>query len=162
MAVIAAEVICVPLIGALEMSLPPCVVPTEAEVALVKVGVRLTVAAYNGLVDDAVMEAALADTKLTMVVAVLLPSSFEAAVMVTLPTAAGAVQVPVLLLMAPPVADHVIPLVAPPVVKVVNVVVLFTVRVGAAGLTAFTTTVCGVTVTELSTKSPAALVARNQ
>ena len=103
-----------------------------------------------------------ASTTLTMVAAVLLPSSFEAAVMVTLPAMAGALQTPVLALIVPAAADHVIPLVAPPVAVVLNAVVLFTVRIGAAGLTAFTKTVCGVTVTELSVKSPAELVARSQ
>jgi len=42
--VIAAVGIAVPLVGELEMSLPPCVVPTDAETALLNVGVRLIVA----------------------------------------------------------------------------------------------------------------------
>ena len=40
----AAVGIAVPVVGEPEMSLPPCVVPTDAETALAKVGVRLTVA----------------------------------------------------------------------------------------------------------------------
>ena len=47
----------VPLVGELEMSLPPCVVPTETETALLKVGVRLIVAPNKGLVEEAVIDA---------------------------------------------------------------------------------------------------------
>ena len=108
------------------------------------------------------MKAVLTGTTFTMVVAVLLLSSFDVAVMVTGPMVAGAVQAPVPAIIVPPLADQLMRLVAPPVAVVLNAVVLFTVRVGAAGLTAFTTTVCGVTLTELSTKSPAELVARSQ
>jgi hypothetical protein len=149
-------------VGELEMSLPPCEVPTEAETALAKVGVKLTVAPYSGEVVEALMDDVAAKTTVTTVVADFVPSSFDVAVMVTLPAVAGAVHVPVLALITPPLAVQLIPLVTPPMAVVVNVVALFTVRVGDAGLIAFTTTVCGVTVTELSTKSPAALVARSQ
>ena len=70
--------------------------------------------------------------------------------MVTLPAVAGAVQAPVAAFMEPELADHEMPLVTPPVAVVLKVVVLLTVRVGAAGLMAFIATVCGVTVMELS------------
>ena len=50
-------VIPVPLVGELEISLPPCVVPTEAEVEPAKFGVRLTVAPYGGLVEEAIIDA---------------------------------------------------------------------------------------------------------
>jgi hypothetical protein len=45
----------VPLVGELEMSLPPCEVPTEAEAVLEKVGVRLTVAPYSGVLVEALI-----------------------------------------------------------------------------------------------------------
>ena len=152
----------VPLVGELEISLPPCVVPTEAEVALAKLGVRFTVAPYNGLVEDALIEEVVARTTFTVVLAVFVASSCDVAVMVTLPAVPGAVHVPVLALIVPALADHVMPLVAPPVAVILKVVELFTVRVGTAGVMAPTVTVCGATVTELSAKSPAALVARSQ
>jgi len=161
-AVRAAVVICVPLVGEFETSLAPCAVPTAAETAFEKVGVRLTVAPYSGVVVDALIDAVAASTTVTVVVAVLLLSSFAVAVMVTLPAVAGAVHAPVPAFIAPALADHVMPLVTPPVAVVVKVVAVLTVLVGAAGLMALTATVCGVTVTELSTKSPAALVARSQ
>ena len=161
-AVRAAVVICVPLVGEFEISLPPCAVPTAAETALEKVGVRLTVAPYNGVVVDALIDAVAASTTVTVVVAVLLLSSFAVAVMVTFPAVAGAVHAPVLAFIVPALADHVMPLVTPPVAVVVKVVAVLTVFVGEVGLMAFTATVCGVTVTELSTKSPAAFVARSQ
>ena len=93
----------------------------------------------------------LARTTLTAVVAVLLLSSLDVAVMVTLPAVAGAVQTPVLAFMVPALADQLMLLVTPPVAVVENVVDLVTVRVGAAGVIAPTTTVFGVTMTELST-----------
>ena len=151
----------VPLIGALDMSLPPCVVPTVAEVEFRNVGVRLIVALYPGVCDEAVIEEVTARMTFTMVVAVLVPSSFDVAVTVTLPVLAGAVKTPEVLIV-PALADQSMSLVAPPVAVVLKVVPLLTATVGAAGVIAFTTTVCGVTVTELSTKSPAALVERNQ
>ena len=80
----------------------------------------------------------------------MLASSLDVAVMVTFPAVDGAVHAPVLGLMAPPLADQVTPFVTPPVAVVLNVVELLTVRVGAPGLSGFTTTVCGVTVTEAS------------
>jgi len=152
----------VPVVGELEMSLPPCAVPTEAETVFANVGVKLTLAPYSGVSDEAAIEATGADVTTAVVVADLLPSSLDVAVMVTLPATAGAVQVPLAPFIAPALADQAIPLVAPPVAVVLNVVAVLTVRVGALGLTGFTTTVCGVTVTELSTKSPAAFVALNQ
>ena len=158
----AAVGIAAPVVGELEMSLPPCVVPTEAETALAKVGVKLTLAPYSGVSDEAAIEATGADVAIAVVVADLLPSSIDVAAMVTFPATAGAVQVPLAAFIVPALADQAMPLVAPPVAVVLNVVALFTVRVGALGLIGFTTTVCGATETELSTKSPAALVARNQ
>ena len=80
-----------------------------------------------------------------MVVADLVPSSFDVAVIVTLPAVAGAVQTPVLLFIVPRLADHVIPPVAPPLVVVLKEVKVFAVTVGAEGEIALTTTVCGVT-----------------
>jgi hypothetical protein len=139
--VIAEVTITVPLVGELEISLPPCVVPTLAEVALANVGVRFTVAPNSGVVDDAVIVEVAANTTFTTVVAVLLVSSVEVAVMVTLPAVPGAVQVPVLEFIVPALADQLIPLVTPPVAVVAKVVVLFTVFVGAAGTIALTTTV---------------------
>ena len=126
------------------------------------VGVRFTVAPYNGLVVEAVIDAVAAKTTFTVVVMFFVASSLDVAVMVTLPDETGAVQAPVFAFMVPALADQVIALVTPPVMVVEKVVEVLTVRVGVAGLMAFTTTVCGVTVTELSTESPAALVARNQ
>jgi hypothetical protein len=158
----AAVAIGVPLAGELDTSLPPWVVPTDAETEFVKVGVRLTLAPYSGVVVDALIDEVTARTTVTVVVAVLLLSSFAVAVMVTLPAVAGAVHAPVAAVIVPALADHVMALVTPPVAVVVKVVAVLTVFVGAAGVIAFTTTVCGVTVTELSAKSPAALVARNQ
>jgi hypothetical protein len=152
----------VPLVGELEMSLPPCEVPTEAEAVLANVGVRFTGAPYSGVLVEALIDDVAAKTTVTMVVVDFVPSSFDVAVMVTLPAVPGAVHAPVLALITPPVAVQVIPLVAPPVTVVVKVVAVLTMRVGDAGLIAFTTTVCGVTVTELSTKSPAAFVALSQ
>jgi hypothetical protein len=134
-----------PLVGVVEMSLPPCVVPTDAETAFVNVGVRLTVAPNSGEVVEAVIDAVDASTTFTMVVADLVASSFDVAVIVTLPAVPGAVHTPVLTLIAPPLAVQLIPLVFPPLAVVLKVVALLTVRVGAAGLIAFTTTVCGVT-----------------
>src|SRR5689334_25388293 len=96
----------VPLVGELEMSLPPCVVPTEAETALLNVGVRLIVAPYKGLVEEAVIDALAAATTLTRVVAVLPLSSFDVAVMVTLPALPGAVHAPVPAFIVPALADH--------------------------------------------------------
>jgi hypothetical protein len=139
--VIAEVTITVPLVGELEISLPPCVVPTLAEVVLANVGVRFTVAPNSGVVDDAVIVEVAANTTFTTVVAVLLVSSVEVAVMVTLPAVPGAVQVPVLEFIVPALADQLIPLVTPPVAVVAKVVVLFTVFVGAAGTIALTTTV---------------------
>jgi len=161
-AVIAEVTITVPLVGELEISLPPCVVPTLAEVVLANVGVRFTVAPNSGVVDDAVIVEVADETTVTVVVAVLLLSSVEVAVIVTFPEVPGAVQVPVLEFIVPALADQLIPFVTPPLAVVVKIVVLFTVFVGAAGAIALTTTVCGVTVTELSAKSPAALVVRSQ
>jgi|SRR5690242_1499851 len=89
-------------------------------------------------------------TTVTFVVADLLLSSFDVAVIVTLPARAGAVHVPVLGLIVPPLADHAMPSVTPPLAVAEKVVALLTVLVGASGVIAFTTTVCGVTVTELS------------
>jgi hypothetical protein len=43
-AVIAAVGIAAPFVGELEMSLPPCVVPTDAEAEFANVGVRVIVA----------------------------------------------------------------------------------------------------------------------
>jgi hypothetical protein len=149
--VIGAVVIPVPLVGELEISLPPCVVPTEAEVEPAKLGIRLTVAPKSGVVDEAVIEEVADETKFTVVIAVLLVSSVEVAVIVTLPAALGAVQVPVLEFIVPALADQLSPFVTPPLAVVVKIVVLFTVFVGAAGAIALTTTICGVTVTELST-----------
>ena len=160
MVVIAAVVMGEPLVGELEMSLPPWVVPILAEVELAKVGVKLTVAPKSGLVDDALIEAVAANTTFTVVVAVFVGLSCDVAVTVTLPAVAGAVHV--LVLHAPALDDQLMLFVTPPVAVVVNIVVLFTVFVGAEGVMAFTTTVCGVTVTELSTFVPAALVARSQ
>ena len=80
----------------------------------------------------------------------LVVSSFEVAVIVIVPAVPGAVQPPVLAFIVPALAVHEMPLVTPPVAVVVKVVEVLTVRVGAAGLMAFTTTVCGVTVMELS------------
>src|SRR5690348_4324404 len=118
----AAVVICVPLVGEFEISFPPCVVPTEAETAFAKVGVRLTVAPRNGVVEDAEIEAVLASTTLTVVVAVLPLSSLDVAVMVTLPAVAGAVQAPVAAFIDPALADQVTLLVTPPVAVVAKVV----------------------------------------
>lgn len=152
----------VPLVAFAERSFPPCVVPIVAEAAPVNVGVRSTVAPYRGFVEEALIEAvAVAITSVT-VEALLLLSSFEVAVIVTLPGAAGAVHAPVLAFMEPALAVHVIPLVTPPVEVVENVVEVFTVRVGVDGLIALTAIARGVTMTELSIKSPAALVARSQ
>ena len=64
--------------------------------------------------------------------------------------------------MVPALAVQVISLVTPPVTVVENVVEVPTVLVGVAGLIGFTMTVCGVIVTELSTKSPATFVALSQ
>ena len=136
--------------------------PTEAETALLKVGVRLIVAPWGGPVDEAEIEVVQARTTLTVVVAVLLLSSLDVAVMVILPAVAGAVQTPVLAFMVPALADQLMLLVTPPVAVVEKVVELLTVRVGVVGVIAPTTTVFGVTMTELSTLSPAALVARSQ
>ena len=147
----AAVVICVPLVGAFEISFPPCVVPTEAETAFAKVGVRLTVAPRRGVVEEAVIEAVLTRATVTVVVTVFAGLSCDVAVIVALPAVAGAVQAPVLEFMVPALADQVMPLVTPPVAVVLKVVPVLIVRVGAAGLIAFTTTVCGVTETELST-----------
>jgi hypothetical protein len=101
-------------------------------------------------VEDAASEAVAASTTVADVVADLVLSSTDVAVMVTLPAVAGAVHAPVAAFIVPALADHVMLLVTPPVAVVVKVVALLTVFVGAAGLMAFTTTVCGVTVTELS------------
>jgi hypothetical protein len=147
---IAVVVICVPLVGEFETSFPPCVVPTEAETAFAKVGVRLTVAPRKGVVEEAEIEEVLARTTLTLVVAVFAGLSCDVAVMVTLPAVAGAVQAPVLAFMAPALADQLMLLVTPPVAVVEKVVELLTVRVATVGVIAFTTTVCGVTETELS------------
>ena len=147
---IAAVAIWTPLVGELEISLPPCVVPTLAEAALANVGVRFTVAPYSGFVEEALMESVGSNTTVTVVVADFEPSSFEVAVIVKVPLPAGAVQTPDPAFIVPPLADHVMPLVTPPTAVVVNVGVLFTLTVEFAGLIALTTTVCGVTVTELS------------
>ena len=150
MAVKAGVVICVPLVGELEILLPPCDVPISAETALVNVGVRFTVAPYSGVVVEAEMDVVTAKTTITVVEADLVPSSFDVPVIVTLPAVAGAVHAPVLAFMVPALAVQLMPFVAPPEAVVPNVVELFTVSVGLAGLIGLTTTVCGVTVTELS------------
>ena len=111
----------------------------------------MTVAPYKGVVVEAEMVEVGAVTTVTVVVADIAPLSFEVAVMVTGPAVLGAVHAPVFALIVPGLADHVIPFVMPPVAVVLKAVALFTVRVGAAGVIAFTATVCGVTVTELST-----------
>ena len=67
MAVVAIGVL---FVGELEISLPPWVVPTEAEVAFANVGVRFTVAPYNGLVVEAIIEEVAANSTLTVVEAV--------------------------------------------------------------------------------------------
>jgi hypothetical protein len=146
----AAVTIGVPLTGELEMSLLPCVVPTEAEAVLANIGVRSTVAPCSGLVGKARIESVTAETTVAVVVANLLGSSLDVAVIVTLPGLAGAVQAPVFGFITPALADHVRALVTPPVAVVVNAVELFTVRVGAAGAIELMAMVCGVTVTELS------------
>jgi len=148
----------VPLVGELDISLPPDVVPTDAEVALAKVGVRFTVAPYSGLAEEVVIVDFIT---FTMVVAVLVASSFDVAVMVTLPVPAGAVQSPPAVI-PPALADQLRPLVAPPVaVALKSWVAGFTLSVGAIGVIALTTTAVGVTVIELS-RYPAALVTRSQ
>jgi hypothetical protein len=101
-------------------------------------------------VDEAVIDEVADNTTFTAVVAVLLLSSVEVAVIVTFPEVPGAVHMPALAFIVPALADQLIPFVTPPLAVVVKVVVLFTVFVGAAGVIALTTTVCGVTVTELS------------
>ena len=69
-AVMAVVAIGVLFVGELEISLPPWVVPIEAEVAFVNVGVRFTVAPYNGLVVEAIIEEVAANSTLTVVEAV--------------------------------------------------------------------------------------------
>ena len=150
-----------PLATEAEISLPPRDVPIVALAALVKVGVRVTVAPNAGAVLLARMEALTWPTTLTIVLDDFVVSSAEVDVMVTLPTVAGAVQTPAEV-MVPALAVHVRWFVAPPLAVVLKLVVLETVRVGAAGVMAATTTVCGVTVTEESTASPAALVTCSQ
>jgi len=144
-AVIAAVAMGDALDGELETSLPPCVVPTEAETAFANVGVRFTVAPYNGFVGDEVIEAVGANITVTVVVADLVTSSFDDAVIVTAPAVLGAFQTPVLAFIVPALTDQATPPVAPPLVVAVKVVELFTVRVGEAGLMGFTVTVWGVT-----------------
>ena len=148
--IIAADVIEPPLTGALDISLAPCAVPIEAETELAKVGVSVTVAPYGGLIEEATIESVTAETTVTVVVADLPESSLDVAAIVTLPEFAGAVHAPVAAFMVPALADQAIPFVTPPVILVLNVVELLTVRVGVAGAIALTTTVCGVTVTEMS------------
>ena len=97
---------------------------------------------------EALIEAVGASTTVTVVVAFLLASSFDVAVIVTLPAVPGAVHAPVLPLIAPPLAVQATVPKFPPLVVVLKVVELFTVRVGEAGLTGLTTTVCGVTSAE--------------
>ena len=154
-AVTAALVMAVPEVGADEMSLPPEVVPTEAEVAPVKVGVTLTVAPYSGLVVERLTLAVGAATTATVVEADFDVSSREVAVIVTLLFAVGgAVHTPAEVIV-PAVAVQVSPLVTPPVAVVANVVEVLTVLVMVEGEIGFTTTVCGVTVTDASAVSPA-------
>ena len=160
--VIAAVVMAAPLVGVAERSVPPLVVPTDAVTAFENVGVTVTVAPKSGLVVEGVIIAVAAATTLTVVDALFEESSREVAVIVTVPAVAGAIQAPVPASMVPAVAVQVRPLVTPPVAVAVNVVLVPTVRVGVAGVMGPTTTICGVTVTEVSAGSPAALVVRSQ
>lgn len=151
-----------PFTAEVEMSLPPCVVPTVVETAPVKVGVKSTVAPYRGFTDEELSEAVTATITFAVVVDNLVGSSWDVAVIITFPAPAGAVQAPVLGFMEPALAVQVIALLTPPADVELKSVVVLTVRVGSAGAIALTTTTCGVTVTELSTTSAAAFVARNQ
>ena len=65
---------------------------------------------------------------------------------------------PVPTLMLPPLAVHVMDALAAPLTLLLKVWLVLAVRVGLAGVTADTTTVCGVTVTSTVAASPAALV----
>ena len=149
------------VLGEAEMSDAPGVVPMTAVCTLLKVGTRVSVAPNSGVWVAAESEAVGAATTLTVVLTNLVASSAEVAVMVTEPAVAGAVQTPAEV-MVPAVALHVTVLVRPPVAVALKVVRVPTVRVGDAGLTGLTATVCGVTAVDASTESPAALVARIQ
>jgi len=117
-------------------------------VPLLKVGVIVVVPAKGTEVARAIrLVATGAATTVTVVVEVLLGSSAEVAVMVTDWAVAGAVQAPVLAFMLPALADQVTPLVLPPVAVALKVVTVLTVLVTAAGVTAPTATVRGVSVT---------------
>ena len=149
------------VVGEAEMSEAPAVVPMTAVCALLKVGTMVSVAPKSGVWVAAEMEAVGAATTLTVVVTDLVLSSAAVAVMVAEPAVAGAVQTPAEV-MVPAVALQVMLLVRPPVAVALKVVEVLTVRVGAGGLMTLTATVCGVTVVEASTESPAAFVARIQ
>ena len=95
-------------------------------------------------------------TTVTVVEADLVASSVEVAVMVTVWAVAGAVQVEPD--QVPAVEDQVTVLFAPPVGVELNTVLVLTVLVVAAGVTAPTATTWGVTVTEVVAVVPAALV----
>ena len=97
----------------------------------------------------------------TVVVANFVASSAEVAVMVTLWAEAGAVQEPEAGFMVPALADQMIEFDTPPVAVAAKVVVVPTVRTGAAGVTAPTLTVWGFRVTEVLATVPAALVTVN-
>ena len=116
------------------------------------------------MVAEAASDAVGAATTLTVVVEVLEVSSLAVAVMTAVWTVAGGSQLPVAALMVPALAVQVTTLVVPPVAvaeKTVGVE-LPAVLAGAAGVIALTATVCGVTVTEVSVESPAALVTWSQ
>jgi len=91
----AAVAIGVPLVGELEMSLPPWDVPTSAEppAVPVNVGVRLTVAPKSGFVLLAVRLAVAAAITLTVAVALAVDKALLLAVSVQVCGVAGAVQV---------------------------------------------------------------------
>ena len=154
----AAVVMLAPLTGAAETSLAPAVVPTIAVTVPANTGLTVAVAPKRGDDVEAVMLAVAAAATLTVAETDFEVSSREVAVMVAVPAAAGAVQAPVFASMVPAVAVQVRAFVAPPVAVAVKVVWVLTVRVGATGLTGLRTTVCGVTRTDASAESPAALV----
>ena len=160
--VMAAVVTGVPLTGAAERSARPGEVPSVATVAPVKPGVRVTVAPKSGEVVEGTRVAVPAAMTLTVVVELLVGSSLEVAVMTTLPAVAGAVQAPVTGSMVPEDAVQRRALVLPPVAVAAKVVAVPTERVGAPGEMGPTATTLGVTRTDTSTESPAALVARSQ
>ena len=144
------------------MSDAPGVVPRTADWALLKVGVMVSVAPNSGVWVAAEREAVGAATTVTVVLTDFVTSSAAGRGDGGLSRRwRGAVQTPAAVIV-PTVALQVRLLVRPPLAVALKVVEVPTVRVGAAGLTGLTATVCGVTVVEASTESPAALVERIQ